>query len=236
MTPTLSQVNDVWQKILKDPEARRAVARLKKDGFRIGHLEPRDPTFKQPTWADYLAALPFLSNWPARRKIHRHSTLRKYVPLVAMLRHVARKADDPFCGFHIMSKSDLSVEENLNRGKYLRQTAEFLKKFLSWDWYMRDKNPRNYCIAVLRGIIRERTGSPHDMELATLIDAAFRAAEIKGGLYLDPATLDRIEMREKEGRVKATCRLLGVAVPHSITKGGRTSRSTRFRGKREKPV
>src|SRR5579871_3722223 len=96
MNLTFGQLNDVWQKILKDPEGRWALARLKKDGFRIGHLKPQDPTFKQPCWADYIAALPFLPNRSARRQIHRRSTLRKHLPLVVMLRHFARKADDPF--------------------------------------------------------------------------------------------------------------------------------------------
>lgn len=42
-------------------------------------------------------------------------------------------------------------------------------------------------IAILRGTIRQRTGTPHDLELATLIDAASRAAG-KSGIYLDAKT------------------------------------------------
>ena len=77
---TLSQLKDVWQKLLKDPSARRALNRLKKDGFAIAQLTPRDPTFKQPSWADYIAALPFLPNRSSRRHVHHHRTLRKYLP------------------------------------------------------------------------------------------------------------------------------------------------------------
>ena len=70
----------------------------------------------------------------------------------------------------------------------------------------RDRNPRNALIAELRWVIRWRTGSPHDRELTILIDAAFQAAGVKNGFYIEPSALDRIEKREKEGRVKAVSR------------------------------
>ena len=62
---------------------------------------------------------------------------------------------------------------------------------------MRYINPRNSVIATLRWTIRDRTGKPHDRELNVLTDAAFRAAGYKDGYYLDSATLDRIEKRQR---------------------------------------
>jgi len=55
-SPTLEQLAAVWRKILDAPDAKRALAKLKEDGLAIDHLKPRDPTLKQPCWADYLAA------------------------------------------------------------------------------------------------------------------------------------------------------------------------------------
>jgi hypothetical protein len=81
-------------------------------------------------------------------------------------------------------------------------------------------------IALLRWTIRNRTGSPHDFELATLIDAASHAAG-KSGIYLDATTLARIEKLEMEGRVKAACRLNYVSGKNSSPLPG-ISLSTRF--------
>ena len=168
-SPTIDQLNDVWKKILKDPDAKKAFAQLKKDGFAISDLTPRDPTFKEPCWADYIAAIPFLPNRPSRRQIHCHRTLRKHLPLVNTLRHFARKSEDRFCQKHMISTFDFSLDEIQNFSVLVRQTADFLEKFLSLDWFTRDMNPRNSRIAELRWTIRERTGSPHDRELADLI-------------------------------------------------------------------
>ncbi len=233
---TLGQLNDVWQKVRRDPDAAKALARLERDGFPIGHLKPQDPTFKQPCWADYIAAITFLSNRPSRRQIHRGRTLRKHLSLVAVLRRFAWKVNDPFCDKTVVSAQDLSIEEMRNLGKRLMETAEFLEKFLSWDWYTRDMNPRNSLIAGLRWTIRWRTGHPHDRELAILVDAAFRAAGINEGYYLDATTLDRIEKRDKEGRVKATGRLLHLRRPGPTLKSGRVANSTRFPRNRGKGV
>jgi hypothetical protein len=84
--------------------------------------------------------------------------------------------------------------------------ARFLEKFTSWDWSIRERNPRNASIAELRWTIRQRTGKPQDRELSTLIDAACRAAG-RPVLCLDDTTLDRIEKREKEVRVKSMRRM-----------------------------
>jgi hypothetical protein len=233
---TLGRLNDVWEKVLRDPEGYKALLRLERDGFGIAHLRPQDPTFKHPNWSDYIAAIPFLPNRSSRRQIHRRSVLRKHVSLVRALRDFAGKVNDPFCQVSIESPKKLSIDEILDLDKHLMETAEFLEKFLSWDWYTRDKNARNCCIAELRWTIRERTGVPHDRELSILVDVAYRAAGIKEGLYLDATTLDRIEKREKEGRVKATCRLRGLTVPMSIAKPVGLSRSTTFRRNRGKRV
>jgi hypothetical protein len=233
---TLGRLNDVWQKVLRDPDGHKALRRLERGGFGIAHLRPRDPTFKHPNWSDYIAAIPFLPNRSSRRQIHRRSVLRKHLSLVRALRDFAGKVNDPFCQVSIQSTRDLAIEEIRDLGKHLTETAEFLEKFLSWDWYTRETNARNCCIAELRWTIRERTGVPHDRDLSILIDAAYRAAGNNEGFYLDATTLERIEKREKEGRVKATCRLRGLTVPSSIAKAGGLSRSTRFHRNRGKRV
>ena len=204
---TLKQLQQVWSKILKDENARQALERLEKDGFEILHLTPHDATFVHPNWSDYITAIPFLSNRPSRRRIHRKTALHKHWPLARALRQLAEKVDDPFSDVSIVSKTNCSLSEIRKLSRHLIETAEFVEKFLSWDWYTRDCNSRNALIAELRWETRSRTGRPHDSELSVLIDAAFRAAGVKEGYYIDATALDRIEKRQKEGRVKATRRL-----------------------------
>ena len=59
---TTEQLCDIWEKICSAPDARRALERLDEAGFRISHLKPMDASFKQPSWAYYIAALPLLPN------------------------------------------------------------------------------------------------------------------------------------------------------------------------------
>jgi hypothetical protein len=143
---------------------------------------------------------------------------------------------DPFCEVSIVSATDCSSSEIASFGRRLFETAEFVEKFLSWDWSARDRNQRNLLIAELRWQIRARTGKPHDSELSALIDAAFRAAGADDGLYLDATTLERIEQREKEGRVKAARRLRFGASLRSPSRNRRLKSSTRFRGNPRKRV
>jgi hypothetical protein len=176
-----------------------------------------------------------LPNCPARRQLHRRNTLRKYRVLVNILREFGAKVESPFCEKRIVATADCSIDDPRTLGKDLLQTAELLEKVLSWSWYTREKNPRNALIAELRSTIRSRTGNPHDRELSILVDAAFRAAGVEDGLYLDPTALERIEKREKEGRVKATCRLNFISGLSPTPKPPRLKYSTRFprnRGKR----
>jgi hypothetical protein len=114
--------------------------------------------------------------------------------------------NDPFCEFSIVSTKDCSLGEIRDLVQRATKTADFLEKFVSWDWCSRQRNPRNALIAELRWTIRERTGKPHDRELSTVIDAACRAAG-REELCLDNTTLDRIEKREKESRGKSFRRL-----------------------------
>jgi hypothetical protein len=205
--PPPERVLNVWTTILQDSDARRALKKLSEDGFAISHLTPTDATFKHPSWADYIAAIPFLPNRLSRRRIHVKTRLQKHRPLVGALRKIAQQLNDPFCDVSIQGDKDLSVDEVLRLSKRLNETAEFIEKFLSWDWCTRDRNPRNAVIAELRWQIRWRTGRPHDAELAVLIDAAYRAAGVKSGVFIDATALERIEKREKEGRVKVAGRL-----------------------------
>ena len=107
-----------------------------------------------------------------------------------------------------------------------------LEHFLSWDYCIRNLNPRHALIAELRWTIREKTGKPHDRELNILIDAAFRAAEVEEDFDIDPATLDRIEKRQKESRVKAHRRTRDLRNASSLA----IRRSTRNRRKSRKRV
>jgi hypothetical protein len=158
--------------------------------------------------------------------------MRKYIPLLSTLRHFAEKFDDPFCEKEIVTTQNQSVETPHNLGGELLRAIALIEKVLSWDWYARDLNARNALIAELRSTIRMYTGTPHDRELSTLIDAAFRAAGVGDGLYLDATTLDRIEQREKEGRVKATSRLNYITGVSRTPKIPRVTHSTRLRPKR----
>ena len=234
--PTVSQLCDVWNGVIQDREAREALNRLQRDGFHVAHLKPRDPTLKRPNWADYIAAIPFLSNRPSRSRIHRSKSLRRHLSLVSTLRRLAENIDDPFCEVRIVGTRDHLLEEIVGWARDVTNTADFLETLLSWGWYTRFLNSRNHAIAVLRWQIRERTSAPHDRDLGILIDAAFRAAGRKEGLYLDATTLDRIEKRETEGRVSATRRLRSVKIPNPICKSSTRPASTTFSANRRKPV
>jgi len=200
--PTLDQLNAVWKGVLKDQNALAALDQLERDGFKVGHLSPQDPAFHSPSWADYIAAIPLLENRPSRSYFYRRASLRKHLPLVRALRNFARQFDDPFCEGSLISTRDTTIPSHEDLPDLADRAASFIEKFVSWDWYIRERNPRNALIAILRGTIRARTGKPHDRELSTVIDAAFRAAG-RTELYLDNTTLDRIEKREKENRVKS---------------------------------
>jgi hypothetical protein len=231
-SPTLDQLIAIWRKILADSDAKRALTKLKRDGFAIDHLMPHD--LRHPCSADYIAAIPFLPNRPSSRQIHRGKSLRKHLPLLKALRHFAAKANDPFGEIRVVTGKETLVGGSLDFANQLGQAADLIEKLISSNWLTRDRNPRNTVIAILRVTIRQRTGTPHDLELATLIDAASRAAG-KSGIYLDAKTLARIERLELEGRVKATCRLNFVS-GQSPSPLPNISLSTRFPGNRKKHV
>jgi hypothetical protein len=212
---TTEQLCDIWEKIRADTDARRALARLGEAGFRISHLKPMDATFKYPSWADYIAALPLLSDKPSTRRIYLKTRLRKYWPLVRELRRFADKWNAPFVEVKIFACKDHSRPGIRTLRKDLLKAASMLEHFLSWDYYVRYSNRRNAVIAELRWTIRERTGRPHDRELNVLIDAAFRAAGYKNACHIDSTTLDRIEKREKENREKVNRRVRSLIKAHS---------------------
>jgi hypothetical protein len=230
--PTTAQICDIWEKIRSDTDARGALERLDRAGFRISHLKPVDATFKQPSWADYVAALPLLPNKPSTRRIYHKSSFRKCLPLVQELRQVAAEMKMPFVDVTIFGKRDYALTDIRTLQEDLLKAAEMLEHFLSWDYYVRYVNPRNAAIAELRWMIRHRTGKPHDRELSVLIDAAFRAAGIEEGCYIDANTLDRIEKRQRESRVKANRRIRSITSPSSPT----FRRSTRIRRNSKKRV
>ncbi len=213
---TTERLCDIWEKIRSDPDAHRALERLDEAGFRISHLKPRDATFKHPNWADYIAALPLLPSEPTTRRIHRKTSFRKYWPLVRELHAFAAKVNKPFVEVAIFGRRDYPVSAISSLSEDLLKAASMLEHFLSWDFYVRYLNSRNALIAELRWTIRERTGRPHDPEFGVLIHTAFRAAGFKEGCYIDSTALDRIEKRQREGRVKANRRmrrLISVASP-----------------------
>jgi hypothetical protein len=230
--PTLPERKAVWQRILDNPEAKRVLAKLKRDGFAIDHLVPHD--LRYPCWADYIASIPFLPNRPSRRQIHRGKTLRKHLPLLKALRQFAAKGSDPFCEIRVVTKNETLLEGSRSFGNELGHAADLIEKVISSNWSTRERNPRNTVIALLRWTIRDRTGTPHDSELATLIDAA-RSAAGKRCIFLDPHTLERIEKREMEGRVKAACRLNYLSGKSPSPFPGK-SLSTRFPRNRQKRV
>jgi hypothetical protein len=210
---TTEQLCIIWEKIQSDSDAHRALERLDEAGFRISHLKPQDATFKHPSWADYIAAIPLLPNEPTTRRIHRKTSFRKYWPLVRELQAFAAKVNKPFVEVAIFGSRDYLDSAINTLGEDLLKAASTLERFLFWDYYVRYVNPRNALIAELRWTIREKTGRPHDRELATLIDAAFRAAGYKEGCYIDSTALDRIEKRQKESRVKADQRIRHLMSP-----------------------
>ena len=186
-------------------------------------------------WADYIASIPFFSNRPSRRQLHKAKTLRKHLQLVKALRGLVAKTSEPFCETRINSKKGTFIGLDPKLAHKLAAAADIVDEFLTWDWYTRDRNERNSVIAALRWKIRQSTGTPHDRELGTLIYAAFRAAGIKEDFYLDATTLGRIEKLQKEGRVKATCRLNYVS-GKSLSPLPGISLSTRYPKNRKKHV
>jgi hypothetical protein len=218
---TTERLCEIWQKVRTDSDARKALNDLDNAGFRISHLKPSDATFMRPNWADYVAALPLLPNTPSTRRIHLKTEFRNYRPLVQELRQFVAEWDAPFVEVKVFHSQHDSVDAISTFRKDLLQAAATLDHFLSCDYYVRSVNQRNQLIAELRWTIREKTGKPHDRELSVLIDAAFRAAGREEGLYIDSTTLDRIEKRAKETRVKANRRIRNLiktrapSFPHS---------------------
>jgi hypothetical protein len=147
---TTERLRYIWEKIFSNTRARRALRRLDEEGFRISHLKPSDATFKNPSWADYIAALPFLPNEPTTRHIHTKNSFRKYWPLVRELRRFAEKLSLPFVEMKIVGKRDLPVSGVRTLREDLLKTASMLEHFLSWDYYERHLNHRNTLIAELR--------------------------------------------------------------------------------------
>jgi hypothetical protein len=229
--PTLQQITPVWQSIRADPEGKQALAKLKRDGFAIDHLTPHGP--KSPTWADYFASIPFLPNQSSQRHLQRKKTLRKHLPLVNAMRQFAAQANDPFCEIRMVRGNETLLEDCRELGLEFGKAADLIERFISSDWSTRERNPRNTVIASLRWTIRHRTGSSHDSELATLIDAAFVAVG-KDCLCLESRALHRIEELERVGRVKAARRLNYVSEksPTPVPGISRSTRSPRNRAKR----
>jgi hypothetical protein len=138
-SPTLDQLSGVWRRILDDPNAKRALAKLKRDGFAIAHLMPHD--LRYPCWADYIASIPFLPNRPSSRQIHRGKSLRKHLPLLTVLRQFAAKANDPFCEIRVVTGNETLIESSRDFGNELGQAADLIQKFISSNWYVRGRNP-----------------------------------------------------------------------------------------------
>jgi hypothetical protein len=229
---TTKQLCDIWEKIRSDTDGRKALERLDEAGFQISHLKPRDATFKQPSWADYVAALPLLPNKPSTRRIHSKINLRKYRPLVQELRSIAANLTAPFVEVTILSSKDYPDSTLSTLRDDLLKAATTLEHFLSWDYCVRNVNPRHAAIAELRWTIRQKTGRPHDRELNDLMDSGFRAVGSKEDSYIDSTTLDRIEKRQKESRVKAHRRIRSLMSMPS-TSG---CHSTRLRPNSQKDV
>jgi hypothetical protein len=163
---TTGQLREIWKKIKSNSDAREALGRLNKAGFSISDLEPRDATFKQPSWADYVAAIPLVPNKLSTRRVHRKSSLRKYWPLVRHLRRLAENLNTPFVEMGFWGLRDHPVETADSLRQSFLNAASIVEHFLSWDYYVRHRNPRNTLIASLRWEIRYRTGRPHDGELS----------------------------------------------------------------------
>jgi hypothetical protein len=216
--PDLKRVSEVWDKIIKDQDARKALEKLERDGFPVSHLRPQDPSFRNPSWADYLAAIPFLPNKQTHRRIRRSRELRRYGPLVRILRELVANVQNPFCEVLFQGSKKPNEKDLENLTKRLDETAEFLEHLLSWDWCTREVNPQNHAIACLRWEIWHRTGRPHDAELSVLIYVAFEAAGVENPEYFSPARLERIKKIEEESRVKATVRLRSDRTPISSTR------------------
>jgi hypothetical protein len=228
---TTEQLRGIWEKLRCDPDACGALKRLDDAGFRISHLTPNDASFKQPSWADCIAALSLLPNKPTTRRIHRKTAFRKCSRLVRELRVLATTLKSPFSEVRIFSKIDFPVNGLHTLQEDLLKAAMTLEHFFSWDYYVREVNPRNALIADLRWTIRHATGKPHDRDLSILVDAAFRAAGYEDGFYMDPTMLDRIEKRQKEGRVKACQRVRALASTPSpfLPRSTRISQTSRKR-------
>jgi hypothetical protein len=231
-TPTLEQLQAVWQYILADLHARKALEILRQDGFAIDHLTPHD--LAQLNWAAYVALIPFLPDTPTRRRVYRGKELRKHRSLVRVLRVFAAQAREPFCEIRRVKKNQYLHGVSPEFRDQLEKAADLIEDLISSSWSARHRNPRNTVIARLRWEIHYKTGAPHDSELATLIDAAFTGAG-QDPIFLEPQVLERIERRELEGRVKAACRLNFIAGKSPTAEVG-VSLSTRFHGKRQKRV
>jgi len=108
------------------------------------------------TWADQIAGLPLVSNRISSRRLHGGDELKKYVPLLRMLRELSAAMDDPFCQVVTVRPGGTPRLERANLRQEIEKITEFLDNFLNWHWSTRYLNARNILIAQLRWIIRSR--------------------------------------------------------------------------------
>lgn len=198
------ELHKIWEKVRTDADGKRALLTLQKHGFKLAKLEAGGESV---TWADFVAAIPLLSTQQASRRVRRGGKSKFSRALIAEMRGLVVALGDPFTEVRISTNEDGPVPRRPELCNELLAAVKTLEKSLEWDWYVRRRNPRNAAIAQLRWEIRSVTRKPHDAELGILIDAAYRAAGFPDGCYIDATALDRIEKREKEGRVKATRKL-----------------------------
>jgi hypothetical protein len=157
---TTQKLRELWKAIRSDPDARGAFKRLAKAGFRISHLKPNDATFKHPNWADSIAAVPLVANKASTRSIHSKIRFRKHRPLVQELRLFGAKLNAPFVEITISATSKYPAVAKGTLRDDLLKTATMLDHFLSWDYCIRNLNPRHALIAELRWTIRKNGKTP----------------------------------------------------------------------------
>jgi hypothetical protein len=196
-------LNRIWQAIRKDRDGARALATLKKHGF---DLEGIPVEFN--SWPGIIASIPFLPHRRARsRLLPRPYGLRL---AIGFLRQLARSLASPYSRVEASDRDGVIYMQASDEMDPVRlmETADFLERVFSWKWVITEHNPRQNTIAYLRWEIKSRTKKPQDTELATLLDATFRAAGFKEEFRMTFESLKKTETIERETRKAARRKLL----------------------------
>ena len=202
--PSDAELQEIWNKIRKDPAGKKALETLKSAGY--DYLE-KMPASRESV-SGLIASVPFLPNNRARSRLK--PKLPSAQPVIRFLREVAQAREDRYSNVEAHDKRIHTLYGRAYpeiQAKRFEETADFLEWVFTKRWAVTQFNPLNSAIYEIRCAFNCCAGAPHDKELIDLLDAAFRAAE-KPGFPLQLDSLIKLGHQISRTRLTGRRRLL----------------------------